>query len=106
MRLNPRGTPLVWVLAGFVNQAAGRTEKAVELFERVRVANPDMIGARILLAVIYEAEGRHDEAHAVTREILRVNPQLTAQAAIQLMPLLDPDSAHEFADNLRKAGLK
>jgi hypothetical protein len=27
-------------------------------------------------------------------------------AAIQLMPLLDPDSAREFGDNLHKAGLE
>jgi lipopolysaccharide biosynthesis regulator YciM len=96
----------VWVLAGLVNQAAGRTERAVELLERVRAANSDMIGARIPLAVIYEAQGRHDEARKVTREILRVNPHLTARAAIQLMPLLDPDATREFGDHLRKAGLK
>jgi adenylate cyclase len=105
MRLNPRGTSLVWTLAGLVNQAAGRTERAVELLERVRAANSDMIGARIPLAALYEAEGRHAEAREVAREILRVNPHLTARTATELMPLLDPDSAREWADHLHRAGL-
>jgi hypothetical protein len=65
-----------------------------------------MIVARIPLAAIYEAEGRHAEAREVVREILRVNPHLTVRAAIQLLPLLDPDSAGEWVENLRKAGLE
>jgi adenylate cyclase len=105
MRLNPRGTSFVWVVAGLVNWAAARTERAVELLERVRATSSDLIVARIPLAVIYESEGRPDEAREVIREILEVNPHLTVQAAIQLMPFLDPGSVREFNHGLRKAGL-
>ncbi len=63
---------------------AGRTQEAVEMFEQARVANPDLIGARIPLAAIYESEGRHEEARAVAQEILRVNPHFTADHAAQV----------------------
>ena len=39
--------------------------------------------ARIPLAAIYESEGRHEEAHGEVREILRVNPDFTADHAAQ-----------------------
>ncbi len=53
------------------------------MFEQARVANPDLILARIPLAAIYESEGRHEEARAVVQEILRVNPDFTADHAAQ-----------------------
>ncbi len=86
----------------YVNFAAGRTEKAVELWEQVRAANPDMILARIPLAILYESEGRHEEARVLAREILRVNPDLTAESATELALGFDRD---ETIDNLRSAGL-
>ncbi len=87
-----------------VNFAAGRPEKAVELWEQARAANTDLILARIPLAVLYESEGRHEEARALAQEILRVNPALTAESATELARVggFDPDDA---IDNLRRAGL-
>jgi TolB-like protein/Tfp pilus assembly protein PilF len=104
LRLNPRGTSVAWVIGAWVNLEAGRTEQAVEMLERERAANPDTINARVPLAVIYEGEGRHGEAHEVVREILRVNPQLTVEAVIRAMAL-DAARSREFRENLRKAGL-
>ena len=54
------------------------------MYERARVANPDLITARIPLAALYESEGRHEEARAAVQEILRVNPDFTADHAAQL----------------------
>jgi TolB-like protein len=88
-----------------VNLAAGRTDKAVEILERERVANPDTINARIPLAAIYEGKGRHDEAREVVEEILTVNPHLTTATMIPLAPFFTADKAREFKENLRKAGL-
>jgi adenylate cyclase len=104
MRLNPKAASGVRVLVAYVNFAAGRTENAVELWEQVRAANPDMILARIPLAALYESEGRHEEARALAQEILHVNRDLTAESATEMALTLGLDR-DEFGDNLRSAGL-
>ena len=87
-----------------VNFAAGRPEQAVELWEQARAANSDLIIARIPLAALYESEGRHEEARALAQEILRVNRDLTAEAATELALALGFDR-DEAIDHLRSAGL-
>jgi tetratricopeptide (TPR) repeat protein len=87
-----------------VNFAAGRTEKAVELWEQARAANTDMIVARIPLAALYESEGRHEEARVLAQEILRVNRDLTAESATELA-LRSGFDRDEAIENLRGAGL-
>jgi tetratricopeptide (TPR) repeat protein len=104
MRLNPKAPSGIRVVVAFVNFAAGRTEKAVELWEQARAANTDMILARIPLAALYESEGRHEEARALAQEILRVNRDLTAESATELALTLGFDR-DEAIDNLRRAGL-
>ncbi len=84
LRLNPRPPPAFLIAVAYVNLRAGRTQEAVETFEQARLANPDLITARIPLAAIYESEGRHEEARAVVQEILRVNPDFTADHAAQI----------------------
>ncbi|MEE8507712.1 MAG: tetratricopeptide repeat protein, partial [Myxococcota bacterium] len=103
-RLNPRTSTGASVVYASVNFAAGRPEKAVELWERARAANTDLITARIPLAVLYESEGRHEEARALAQEILRVNPDLTAESATELVLALGFDR-DEAIGNLRSAGL-
>jgi adenylate cyclase len=83
LRLNPRAPPGLRLTVPYLNLRAGRTQEAVEMFEQARAANPDLILARIPLAAIYESEGRHEEARAVVQEILRVNPNITADHAAQ-----------------------
>ncbi len=110
LRLNPRGpTPLQTFLA-LVYYGAGRREEAVEIWERVRRANPDLIGPRVFLAAYYEREGQHGRASALVEEVLRVRPDLTAQEVIDdLLPGLERAvGSEEFAqyeDALRKAWL-
>jgi adenylate cyclase len=103
LRLNPKAPSGAWVMAAWVNLQVGRKEKAVELCEQLRAANPDMILARIPLAAHYESEGQHEEARAVVDEILRVNPDFTVEDAIRLSRLPDSEA---WAGDLRKAGLK
>ena len=92
-----------------MNWGAGRGAKALELMERVRLANPDHITVRVALAAYYEDEGQHEEAVAAAREILRVRPDLSAEEAMQLVPgleeIVDSDEFARFPDLLRRAGL-
>jgi adenylate cyclase len=105
LRLAPRASPGYWIAVPYVNLMAGRTREAVEMFEQARLANPDLILARIPLAAIYEAEGRHEEARTVAEEILRVNPNLTAESATRIS-FLDAEEAADLIAALRKAGLR
>ena len=57
MRLNPKADPAVRTVVASVNFAAGRTDKAVELWEQARAANTDLITARVPLAVITSPRG-------------------------------------------------
>ena len=105
LRLNPRAASGYMVIVAAVNMAAGRRQEAIELLERLRDENPELINARIPLAAIYEEAGRHDEARAVVSEILAVNPDLTTDQAVDvggLGVMVPRESAGEL---LRRAGL-
>jgi adenylate cyclase len=110
LRINPRSPTGLLMFVAYVNFGAGRRREAVELLEQVRAANPDDIVSRVGLAVVYEQEGRHEDASAAVREILLVTPDLTVERAMKLIPRWESIlSAQEFAqvpDNLGKAGLK
>jgi adenylate cyclase len=106
LRLNPRAPSGFGLIVPWVNLAAGRKQEAVELFEQIRVANPELIGARTPLAAIYELEGRHEEARAIAQEILHVNPHLSAELAVEFFAgILPAETATEYRDALRRAGL-
>ena len=114
IRLNPRAPSIWWTFMAMANIMAERYNEAVDLLERVRSDNPDNLVARVLLAVIWEAseEGvgvnHHDEATAVVDEILRVNPDLTAERAMRLLPagdFLGPQAISRNTGWLRSAGL-
>ena len=109
LRLNPRASTGLLGMVAVVNYGAGRTDEAVEMWEQIRDASPDLINPRISLAAYYEREGQHDRASAVVEEILRVRADFTAQDAIDLLPgaerVLGPEEFARFTDALRKAGL-
>ncbi len=84
----------------------GRTEEAVELWEAARAANPDLVTFRIPLIDHYESIGRHDAAAVIAREILAVNPTLTAEAAANHgFAARSPDAIPSLIAKLRRAGL-
>ena len=102
LRLNPRRPSDAWDITAFLNFRAGRIDQAVELWERVRAANPDHLRPRVSLALHYGRIGRNDEARAVVLEILAVNPDFDHSYAAFLrgVTLSDGDRAL-----LRQAGL-
>ncbi len=108
LRLNPRQPSVTWVIMGFVNAMLGREDEAVRLWFRVIEANPDMIMARIPLAAGGWDEFP-DESREHVRQILRVNPDLTAEQAIRVMQgnanVIGDAETRRFVANLRKAGL-
>jgi len=109
LRLNPRAPTALLVSVAWVNYLVGRREEAVEMWERVREASPDLIGALIPLAAHYEQEGQHDRASGVVEEILRVRADYTVQEDLDRLPGLKravgSEEFAQFTDALRKAGL-
>jgi adenylate cyclase len=109
LRLNPLAPSTVLMSVAYVNFAAGRRQEAETLLERVRRAIPDNLPVRVSLAAAYEYGGRHEEARIAAQEILRVNPDFTAEIGTHMFPGLEqifqPEDAAHFGDNLRKAGL-
>ena len=86
----------------------GRIEEAVDLWERARQANPDLILPRLELADHYVESGRLDEARVLVTEILHVTPEMTAEDAQWTAGRLmarSPENAAALAENLKKAGL-
>jgi cytochrome c-type biogenesis protein CcmH/NrfG len=103
MRLDPRvggGASLL----GRIRYQAGRIDTGVMWLEQARAANPDDILTRVWLASHYEGVGRHGEASALVEELLRIEPDLTADAAAA-RTFFDAATAEQNTKNLRKAGL-
>jgi adenylate cyclase len=109
LRLNPQllssSTQSLRLLAEICART-GRMEEAEKLWEQARAEYPDWIPGRLSLAARYEATGRHEQAHAVLGEALRVNPDLSVEAlrhhsaTVAMTPDLEA-----FLAQLRAAGL-
>ncbi len=87
LRLNPRRPELYWLAAGFIQAASGRRGAAAELYERVRQANPDIVPPRLALLALRMEEGDREQVRALGLEVLRINPELTAEAALRTYPV-------------------
>ena len=100
LRLNPRGSVTQRMMIAFVNYRAGRIEKGVAMMERARTENPDLILPRLALIVHRDTEERYD-MHALAEEILRTNPDLTAEEGAKMLSVVGFDAL----EALRRAGL-
>jgi adenylate cyclase len=109
MRLNPRvaASSAASSLLAALYSVTGRKEEGIRLLESARANNPDHIPARMLLADHYASTGRLEEARTVVAEILRINPDLTAQDAANgaFAGSRDPEARQALAENLRRAGM-
>ncbi len=109
LRLNPRAPSAELGVIAAVYFATCRTDKAVELWERVRAANQDLLLPRVGLVAVYESQARREDAQAVVQEILHLNSNLSAELLMELPAtrLLAPGAARraEIVEHLRNAGL-
>jgi adenylate cyclase len=103
MRLNPRSPSITWSSLAFVHAAVGDRQRAAELLEQVRSANPEILLALAYLAFYRESQGNHTEAERLVAEMLAVNADLSAEMTLHwLGPLEDPAL---IVATLRRAGL-
>ena len=105
-RLNP--FPDDWQLT-FVGNAylvAGRYEEALAYYKQAQKRNSDNIWPYYFQAAIYGHLGRQEEARAVAKELLRLEPKFSVERAEKWPGCKNKDKWNLFMDGLRKAGLK
>ncbi len=106
MRLDPRNRDLYLFLEGKSYNQMGRYEEAIPILKRHLARYPNSLGAHYNLVVDYTELGREDEARAEAAELLRINPQFSLDAWMQMIPYKDPAWRKRYYADLRKAGLK
>ena len=107
LRLNPRHPELYWLLAGFLQVETGRRDLGLDLIERVREANPDMVPPRLALVYQYHRDGDLARVAELGDEIQRINPALSAEVALAIFPYAqgNPLRAERALAAFRAAGL-
>jgi TolB-like protein/class 3 adenylate cyclase/Tfp pilus assembly protein PilF len=85
LRLSPRPHPAMLTTEGYVNYAVGRRDQAAALWERARVASPELLAPRLGLLIYRGSEGSRDQAAEVADEIHHISPNITAAQALQLV---------------------
>ena len=107
LRLNPRASSLSVMssVLGGLYANTGRMDEAVQMWERGRAENPDLIMVRLNLADHHQSHGRPEEAAALVREVLRVQPDLTADEVFRRGITARVADAESYRSNLRAAGL-
>jgi len=109
LRLDPFPPHGLLMALAYINMGAGRKTEAIELLEKVRRENEDNILVRVGLTAFHQREGDKKYARELTQQILRINPDITAEIAKGLIPSLEqihPKSeVLRYADDLAAAGL-
>lgn len=91
---------------GAAYSSTGRIEEAITTLKRAVSLVPNDTIPHQILAGIYSALGREEEARAEAAEILRLNPKFSLEGLKQRLPFKDPAAVEQYLANLRKAGLK
>ncbi len=103
MRLNPY-YPVMYLfglaLAQFLMQ---KQTEAIATLRKVLTRAPDLLWAHSLLAIIFVAADRTEEARGEISEVLRIDPDYSPEALGQMVPFKDHTFSEKMAEALRKA---
>jgi adenylate cyclase len=109
LRLDPHPPHGLLMALAYINLGAGRQAEAIGLLEKVWKENPDNILVRVGLAAYNQREGDKARARELVKEILAINPEMTVDVAMELIPSLQqihPKRVYvRYADDLVAAGL-
>ena len=104
-RLDPQRYGYYAFFEGRAYYLMGRYADAIPLLKINAESPTGSTPALMGLAFCYVETGRIDEAKAAAAEILRINPQFSLMAQMQMSPL-QPPIRDRFYKDLAKAGLK
>jgi adenylate cyclase len=104
MRLAPfYPTWYLWTL-GQAYYSAGRFEEAIAAYKESQKRGPHLINHN-MMAVIYSAWGREEQARAEAEEVLRKEPTFSLESFRKGLPYKDPAIVDRILTFARKAGI-
>ncbi len=106
IRLNPFGPPNFWHHMAIAYGQTGQYDKAIAALKRALQREPKDVLAYIILTGTYMNAGREEEARAAAAEILKIDPNFSAERMAAIIPWKDPAKNERGLAALRKAGLK
>jgi len=84
---------------------AGRYDEAIENCEKILQQQPDYLLAHTCLASCYALMGRDEEAHAAAAEVLKINPNFSAEYLVKRAMYKYEVDRKRLLDSFLKAGL-
>jgi adenylate cyclase len=106
IRLNPFGPPNFWHHMAIAYGQTGQYDKAIAALKRTLQREPKDVLSYITLTSIYVRAGREEEARATAAEILKIDPNFSAERQAATLPWKDPAKNEQALAAFRKAGLK
>lgn len=94
-----------WIVAGIAAFVAGRYNEAISWLRKCRRANPRFIACLRMLAASLALSGNEEEAQAVAKELLAIEPSFEVSKFISWYPLQRRDDLARLEAGLRAAGL-
>ena len=107
LRLSPiPHNAVVLLRLGASQRFIGQNEESIAAFKRASTLWPDNLLGRAYLTAAYSAVGRDSEARAEAAEVLRIDPNFTAEGLIKRFTIRNKPFLDKMVADLRKAGLK
>jgi len=107
LRLSPIPlNAIVLLRLGASQRFLGRNEESIDTFKRVLALWPDNLAGRAYLTASYSSVGRDSDARASAAEVLRIDPNFTAEGFIKRFSIRNKQFLDQMVADLRKAGLK
>ena len=106
LRLSPIPPNRALQNMGMAYRMAGRYEEAIETLGQLTRREPNQLLAHVSLTATYMEAGREDQAFAEAAEVLRIDPNFSAERFINILPYKDKTELDRYLMALQKAGLK
>jgi adenylate cyclase len=105
-RLNPVGPPSYYYLgAANTYRLLGRYADGIKMSKVLLSRWPDNFLGHLTLVLNYAAWNHDDEVRAAAKDVLRIEPNFSAQRLAWTYPYKDPTQTASVLELLRKAGL-
>jgi TolB-like protein/Tfp pilus assembly protein PilF len=105
IRLNPFGPPNFWHHMAIGYSQTGQYDKAIAALKSALQREPKDVLAYTILTSTYIYAGREEEGRAMAAEVLKIDPNFSAERAAAAIPWKDPSKNERGLAALRKAGL-
>jgi tetratricopeptide (TPR) repeat protein len=85
---------------------SGQYNETISILKKSLEINSESIFALVLLTAAYSLANRDDEARKQAEEVLRIEPNFSAENFADRVPYKNQSDTDRILDALRKAGLK